>query len=343
MVNKCKYCGKIIEDKNYKRHINKCVKLYEQFEQIKYDYEINKLSYYVLGKKYKCSEPYISNFLQFNGVRRLMDYYINHNYFDSLDNKYQFWLLGLFASDGCVSKNNIISLAQSGKFGKHIMKYVINLLDYKSTLSIEKTYRQDSYRINFKSDKILKIFKEFNIIPNKSRNYDLPTNISSEMLKYFIRGYVEGDGSITLQHNKNNNNNYLVFSLVGTPSCMNKIKIHLENHIKGLKLQLLTKVNSSVVQELRVNGEYAIKICEYLYSDIDLYLGRKYYMYKKGQYLFLNNELTKYRKIQQEIKDIYLQNKNEFTYSYILELSNKFNIAFQTIYKWKTKWNKEEI
>ena len=100
--------------------------------EIKYDYEVNKLAYYKLGKKYNCSESYISNFLQYNGVQRLMDYYINHTFFDSLDNKYQFWLLGLFASDGNVH-NDIISLSQSGKFGKHIMKYVVKLLDYISS------------------------------------------------------------------------------------------------------------------------------------------------------------------------------------------------------------------
>lgn len=340
MVNKCKYCGKIIGDKNYKRHINKCMKLYEQFDQIKYDYEVNKLAYYKLGKKYNCSESYISNFLQYNGVQRLMDYYINHTFFDSLDNKYQFWLLGLFASDGNVH-NDIISLSQSGKFGKHIMKYVVKLLDYKSSLLVGKTYKQDFYRINFKSTNILNIFKQFNILPNKSVMYDLPNNIPKDMLKYFIRGFVEGDGSITIQHNKNNNY-YLSFSLVGTHSCMLKIKNYLEEQIKGLKLQLLSKRNSNVVQEIRINGEYAIKLCEYLYSDIDLYLGRKYYMYKKGQYLFSNSETTKYRKIKQEIKSVYLQNKKEFTYSYVLELSNKYNIAFQTIYNWKSKWDKGE-
>lgn len=340
MANKCKYCGRIIGDKNYKKHINKCMKLYEQFDKIKYDYEVNKLSYYNLGKKYNCSELYISNFLQYNGVKRLMDYYVNHTFFDSLDNKYQFWLLGLFASDGNVH-NDIISISQSGKFGKHIMNYVIKLLDYKSSLSVGKTYRQDYYRINFKSNNILTIFKQFNILPNKSVKYDLPNNIPKDMLKYFIRGFVEGDGSITIQHNKNNNY-YLSFSLVGTPSCMLKIKNYLEEQIKGLKLQLFSKRNSNVIQEIRINGEYAIKLCEYLYSDIDLYLGRKYYMYKKGQYLFSNSETTKYRKIKQEIKNVYLQNKKEFTYSYVLELSSKYNIAFQTIYKWKNKWDKGE-
>ena len=60
---------------------------------------------------------------QKNGKYQAYD--VNHNYFDHLTAE-KCWLLGLFASDGCVSKNNVISIQQTEQ--EDLIQYIKNIL-----------------------------------------------------------------------------------------------------------------------------------------------------------------------------------------------------------------------
>jgi hypothetical protein len=259
--------------------------------------------------------------------------YVNDDYFDVLKGE-QYWLLGLFASDGYITKKKYVGLSQSGNNGFELIKYINKILENENKVRVQKTICQPSYKLYFSSKKIGEVFEKFNIVEAKTDIYKLP-EIKEKYFNDFIRGYFEGDGSVGI-YNNGKGVKYLCASFVGTKefikSCNNRIPI------KGI----LRKVNEKTF-ELRYNGCKAVDFCEWMYSNKDLYKTYKFYIYEKYINEFYSKKIIVKKekaRIKNIIKKQYMKSP---THKKIMELSKKYNIAFQTIYKWKKeeRWLKK--
>lgn len=249
---------------------------------------------------------------------------INHLYFKDLTEE-KCWLLGLFASDGCISSNNVISLCQTEQ--EDLIKYIKNILDFEGNIIKSKTLSgKYSYGIYFTSKKLQKDFAKYNIVPKKSLIYEFPKKIPSIFIKDFIRGYIDGDGCITESSNAKGSK-YLSVSFVGTENFIKSCKelIPFKSKIRKIK-------HANNCYELRWNGRFA---CEF------------------GEWLFLNKKIYKSKKTLFFID--YIENKRKNTLWFkrnqikilglkyikegkpVLEIANQLDVAFQTVYKWKNE------
>ena len=124
-------------------------------------------------------------------------YQINDNFF-SEQSPNMAYLLGFFAADGCIyEKDNGIKLTLAS-IDRPFIEQINNLLD--STYPIKDYETKDGYKnseLRFTSAQIKKDFAEYNIVPRKTYNFKFPSKLKKEFYRDFIRGYFDGDGSIS--------------------------------------------------------------------------------------------------------------------------------------------------
>jgi hypothetical protein len=167
-------------------------------------------------------------------------YTCNHNAFTE-DSEDGFYWAGFLAADGNISKlGSRISLSLKSTDDNHLIKFKNFLksdtdLIYKTAIDNRPEFKTGIYHkaiIRISSLQIKQDLLKFNICPNKSKTYYLPNEIiNHKFFNHFIRGIIDGDGSI--KHSKGNNSG--VFSLVGTSKVTQQIfdflkqKLNLES------------------------------------------------------------------------------------------------------------------
>lgn len=332
---KCELCCKEISACNYKKHLSGCEYIYSHQDILIKDYldlgNIEKVSkkhrikYENLSYAYKKWDVPIKSFN--NQYCRQNN--VNDNFFDIM-NEIQYWLLGLMASDGSIINNKYITLSQSGKEGYKLILYINKLLANENEIRVAKTNNENSYSLYFSSPKILEVMKQYNIVSNKTLIYSMPY-IPEKFLKDFIRGYIDGDGSIGIYDN-GKGSIYLCVSFVGTKEFIEECQrlIPIKTNVR--------KHSLSSVYEIRWYGQNAIDFCNWCFEFENLYKSYKYYIFKKFVENF-NDKNTKYKDIKEKIKEDLIIDENIS----IIQISDKYDIPFQTIYEWIKQWNKSEI
>lgn len=124
-------------------------------------------------------------------------YTINDDYFDSMGHN-QAYLLGFIAADGTVGKNNNsikIALASVDKSFLEKIKEELQSNAPINDFEDKNGFTHSEFR--FSSTKIKQRLADFGIIPNKTYESFSPQNIPDEYLIDFIRGYFDGDGSVS--------------------------------------------------------------------------------------------------------------------------------------------------
>lgn len=203
---------------------------------------------------------------------------LNHDYFKTWSNDMSY-ILGFIYADGCI-KNTYLIIELSNK-DLVLLNNIKNKLQYTGDIKLrEKT---NSSRLTIGSCILTDNLKSLGVMENKTKKIRLP-NIPIEYLKDFIRGYFDGDGSISC-HMKNQ---YRVRFTCGN-------KLFLEDILESMYQNFnIPKVNIS--KDKRTESCY--EICysttssriffNYIYSDITcLKCDRKYETFKK---VISNNE-----------------------------------------------------
>ncbi|HNC58885.1 MAG TPA: hypothetical protein PLP33_25900 [Leptospiraceae bacterium] len=126
-----------------------------------------------------------------------------------------YYWLGFLLADGSFSIRKI-TLTVSAKDIEHMKKFM-NFI--QSTNSIRKITGSECYRFSFTNVKVIKeLINRFSISTNKTKN---PSDLFSytedqDLLFSLIVGYIDGDGSISLSHEK-----YPHLNVVGHESWLN--------------------------------------------------------------------------------------------------------------------------
>lgn len=260
----------------------------EEIDKIVSMYE-NNISLREIERRTGHGRPAITKMLETLGVKTTFGNHYRYNFFnfdffENIDNELSAYWLGFIYADGCVEKQN--------KYGEQTFKIAIHKKDQelleKFKLDIESTYpiREDSSRGNehiqviqqLRSQKTVDDLKRLGCLEHKSLILKFPdTNqVPKHLLYHFVRGYFDGDGSISKYKRENTHKDSYNISFVGT-----------ENFIKGLYNFLNM---GSVFQDkraknswyLNINGnKQVIKLYHLLYDNANRYMQRKYLIFQE--------------------------------------------------------------
>lgn len=208
------------------------------------------------------------------------------NYFENIDTPEKAYFLGLIAADGCVmstkqsslkmkidleSSDHLVldMLAAALKLPADRVKYYkygkTGFVDMNDPRNAEKRIA----RLVIPSDKLVNDLIHLGIKPKKSLSLDYP-NIDSALDSHFIRGYFDGDGTVTTGP---------TVKICGTEELLLSMQSILVDkcEIGVTKLTTRFKERNNNSRALECGGRKQVKrIFDFLYKESTVHMDRKY-------------------------------------------------------------------
>lgn len=248
--------------------IKEKVKNKENLEQIAKEYSISLESLY----------RRIANDL-WERPKKKSKFYADENYFDEIDTEHKAYWLGFLYADGYVTPPVIEGM--SPHIGLEISTKDIELLkqfqkDLNTNYPIhiynkdKATYKYNypMARISICSKHMAESLAKWGIVPNKTFFLTFPDFLNEELTFAFIRGYIDGDGSIIINKNK-----YKTISICGTYEFLTGLKNFLKIDVKLSQKKSMAGKNNYTLS-IRDNKKRGI--LDKIYNNCTICLERKF-------------------------------------------------------------------
>lgn len=251
-----------------------CKFTFEQEQEIIQEYKDGN-SLRKLGEKYSCSPSTIKNILNRNEIstrnfsearRNFLNYTIDESCFEIIDNPDKAYWLGVMYSDGYISKarkyTNSFGLSVSEKDLEWVEKFK-SFLKYNGEIKhyiVTDGYNPGSkyVRLIIGNNKIVEDLEKLGVVEHKSKIISCLPNIP--FLDDFIRGYIDGDGSLLKR--------LPCFQISGNKNFL----LEIANYFK-IPYNLTPDKS---IYCLRYNAKESRYLEKRLYKNANYYLKRKY-------------------------------------------------------------------
>jgi len=266
----------------------------EVIEKIINDYN-NGISYELIAQEVHMDKEAVRNILTTNSIdirdkshsHRL--YSVNETYFDEIDEPNKAYILGLLYADGNVSdyKGHYSLRLKLQDRDMDILYKINDIIHNERPLMFinccERENVRNQYLLQVDNRRMITSLMKYGVVPNKTDKVEFPTFLRDDLYRDFIRGCIDGDG--TLSHDPKRHS----IGLCGRDKLVLGVKNYLEN-----KLNVhftVSKGNEAMESFISISSagyNQVKKICDYLYKDAELYLNRKY-----GYYLYMYTNESK--------------------------------------------------
>lgn len=209
-------------------------------------------------------------------------YSVNDNYFNVIDTEEKAYWLGFIYADGYVITGmdkigislNSIDKNHLDKFKQATLAtYPINDYEEKSGYGIGSIYS----RILITSKQMKNDLLRLGIYENKTLILKFPAQVPQRLIRHFIRGYFDGDGSLTYGRKQVCGNCNYSIKFIGTIEMINAIQEYLGTSVKEEQRYPERNVNN---YSITIGGNQQVrKILDNLYQGATIYLERKYNRY----------------------------------------------------------------
>lgn len=246
-----------------------------------------------LSKKYNVAPAYFSKWFKKLGLKPRTNkensrrYNVNHNYFNSIDTEDKAYWLGFIYADGYImarDNSRYVGIAISSTDYNHLVKFNNNI---NSTYPIHTYIQTSGYsnnseycRLIVTSDNMYNDLVKQGVVEHKT-NILKPPQLDYSLIRHFIRGYFDGDGSIWSCLNKNQNIPTYSISFLGTDEMLLYIMNYLlENSLINREYKLNKRKETHIVSDFKFGGNQLVyKTLSHLYENSNVYLDRKYNKY----------------------------------------------------------------
>jgi hypothetical protein len=203
----------------------------------------------------------------------------NHNrhFFETFTPESCYWA-GMMLADGYVSQSkNLFGMHLQASDKPHLENF-INCIGSNNELLYDKN--SDAYCMQIYGAECKKgLMVNFNVMPKKSKTATYPTDIPEAMQNHFIRGIIDGDGSITFT-------TCPTLSIVGTVSVLDVVNSVIRRSV-NYEMRTACKTMPSVCTlsenfgSLSFYGNTAKQVLNWVYdrSAPETRLHRKYLQY----------------------------------------------------------------
>lgn len=211
-----------------------------------------------------------------NQTRRLYD--VNDEYF-STENANMAYLLGFIAADGTVSKDsNQIKIGLSSVDQDFLEQIRQEIQAEHPIFSYQTSNGYNVSELKFSSAKIKQDLSKYNIVPKKTYTFSFPTILNKKYWIDFIRGYFDGDGSVSTA-----GPSAIRFQICSyRPQVLQTIVDYLyeEYNIPKVSIQQQMKESGHYLYNFQYSNSSTRKLFEILYYPNCLCLPRKYEKFK---------------------------------------------------------------
>ncbi len=205
-------------------------------------------------------------------------YTFNENAFDNMDDEYSNYWMGFLFADGCNDGRGLVLDLKTGD-KSHLRKFCSFLsfsgpiVDRKPKIRNGKTYKMSGVTIC--STSFANKLSTLGCVRRKSLKLEFPKWLDSDKVSHFLRGYFDGDGTLSLSPSRLSGGCAITSS---TEFCLHIKK--LLSPIINFKIQHLSGSKKSAFLRNSKRFEF-IKFLDYIYENSDVYLDRKYNLYQE--------------------------------------------------------------
>ena len=222
-------------------------------------------------------------------------YSCNKDYFEIIDTEDKAYWLGFMYADGFIQSNGggsrKIGLGLSVADIEHLEKFK-KCLEYDGLIHIYKTGKTayveglNYCKLVITEEKLASDLCDKGCVEHKTNMLKFPTEkqVPKELVRHFIRGYFDGDGSIYYMSDKEDKSKHSYgISFVGTEDMLTGILNQLITDKAILKKYSLRKRQPEhTIEYFNFGGNFNVRgFCEYIYQDATIYLDRKYQKYQE--------------------------------------------------------------
>lgn len=231
----------------------------------------SKITLREICKKFKIERTAFTKYLKENNISTRKKISSDDTLFEKINTKEKAYWLGFLYADGSITYNvektkYVIELGLALKDYNHLEKFK-KFLKCKNNIKLrEKT---NSCRLIICSKKMCEDLIKLGCIPNKSLSLKFPNEkqVPQELIYDFIRGYFDGDGSIS----SNKRSTTPKISLLGTIEFIKEIQNLFPQGIITPK----DKRHLHNTYTLRFNVQEGIEFLYTIYKNSEIYLKRK--------------------------------------------------------------------
>lgn len=251
----------------------------------------NGKTYYELEKIYGISRNSILRHIHCNGgienrVCTNKKYSYNEKFFDNIDSEEKAYLLGLLYADGNNyrkdKKTYRISISLQAR-DINILNQMKDVMGYNAPLRLYQPKDikcQPQYNLKFNGKYLSDSLIKLGVIPRKTYNLNFPTFLNEDLYRHFIRGCIDGDGSVCICKDHYGIKNQGVITLSGTSEICNGFKNYIES-IFDIHVGIYN-CKSTHIKQASIGGNIQVlKILDWLYKDAKIFINRKYFNYLK--------------------------------------------------------------
>lgn len=243
-------------------------------------YEKERMSATQIGRLLGSSKNPVLDILKRAGKLRSKSeqkqkYQRNSHYFEKIDSSQKAYWLGLFAADGCIHKNVFIFNLESDD--KNMLRDFLNDLESNAPITTTRDQRPHKFpsvmsRIDIGDIALCANIRALGFTERKTFTLRFPYSIEKKYYSHFIRGFVDGDG--TIHGNQRHPTTQAYFNI---PSASKKFIVAIQKIlIKECHLNRNAIVKVGNVYKFQQSGNIACyRIYRYLYKDATRWLPRK--------------------------------------------------------------------
>lgn len=216
--------------------------------------------------------------------------FFNDDFFHTIDTEEKAYWLGFIFADGAIIKTskdmseyNRLSICLSVKDEKHLQKFA-EAIEYptekiKHCLSDGNYGMHELCYLRCNSVKMVRDLQSHNCHPNKTYISSYPDDIPPKLERHFIRGYFDGDGSIS-------GSKAGLFEITSEIYALERMQNTLMTNCALRKTKIANRKNTG---RLCYGGKLQLKrIFDFLYKDATVFLERKYTKFLS--YVFTQDE-----------------------------------------------------
>lgn len=207
---------------------------------------------------------------------------INEHYFNKINSEDKAYFLGLLYADGCLVKHaNIVTLSLQEK-DNYILNSFSKYLEcnrmpkiYKIKTNLSRPNCQNQSRFQFNNTQLYNDLIKLGCFPQKTFNLKFPTfnQVPQKFIHHFIRGYFDGDGTISEGRSKRHKSSQFGWRVAGTYDMCSGIN---DIFVKLLGLRKQTIYKQKNIWIYSISGNLNIrKVFTWLYCDAQNFLTRK--------------------------------------------------------------------
>ena len=256
----------------------------EEKQNIIIDYQ-NNISLRELEKKYHHTRSNLSKWLEAVGIKttkgnHYRKYFHQEDFFETIDTEEKAYWLGFMFADGCIINNE--NKYGEDQFGLSVAADSADVIEkFKASLKATNPIRYDTsgkrlgkqvlHKLVLTSQKTVNDLIDKGCYKNKTLLLEPPKHVPNDLIHHFLRGFFDGDGSLTRHQRKNSIHIQFMVDFTTTKSVAEWIKSILGYGV------VIKEQRREYTWYWKLSGnQQVIHFYHYLYDDATIWMDRKY-------------------------------------------------------------------